>query len=132
MSVIDAIAALSEDADFAVVVTDGVIDGEGPRIRYVNAAFELMTGFGRDEVVGRSPRMLQGSGTSLAARKRIARALRARAPHTEILINYRKSGEPYRCSVAVLPVLSPSGELLNFLAIEREVVRRPGRRSTGP
>lgn len=118
---------LADDMDIGVVLTDGMLTAPGPRILYVNTTFERMTGFDRSEILGKNPRIFQGSGTSLAARKRLARALRQGERHSTTLVNYRKSGEPYLCAIEVFPILSPQGELINAVALEREVERRPGR-----
>lgn len=127
MSLRELIAALADNLDVAVVVTDGALSAPGPHILYVNTTFERMTGFDRSEVLGKNPRIFQGPGTSLAARKRLARALRNGERHSTTLVNYRKSGEAYLCAIDVFPVLSPEGVLINAVALEREVERRPGR-----
>jgi len=136
MSLRDLIAALAETLDVAVVVTDGQLTPPGPSIQYVNTTFERMTGFDQAEVLGKNPRFLQGPGTSLAARKQLARALRAGERHSTTLVNYRKSGEAYLCAIEVFPILGPQGELIHAVAVEREVQRRPGRypsfRPAGP
>jgi PAS domain S-box-containing protein len=123
-SLIEALAAVS---DTSVVLTDGALEPPGPRILYVNAAFERMSGYRAKEVVGRDPRFLQGPGTSVAARKRLAKALREGLRCKVVLLNYRKSGEPYRCAIDVYPIMNPNGGLLAAVALEREVERRPGR-----
>ena len=51
-------------------------DEPGPRMLFVNEAFERRTGYRRDEVLGRSPRFLQGPGTDPAELRRIGQALR--------------------------------------------------------
>jgi len=136
MSLPDLIAALADSRDVAVVLTDGQLTPPGPTILYVNTTFERMTGFDRAEILGKNPRIFQGPGTSLAARKRLARALRAGERHSATLVNYRKSGEAYLCAIEVFPILGPQGELINAVALEREVQRRPGRypsfRPAGP
>src|SRR4051812_15131699 len=99
MALIDVVEALSKEAPVAVVVTDGALIPPGPTILFVNPAFEAMTGFSREEILGANPRVLQGPRTSLAARKAIARALRRGERHKTTLINYRKSGEAYRCEI---------------------------------
>ena len=129
MGLEDLIAALTAGSEVAVVVTDGDISYPGPTILYVNEAFERMTGYRSAELVGQTPRMLQGEKTSLAARRTLARALRDGSRIKVALINYRKSGEPYRCEVEVYPILNAEGALVNAVALEREVRRRPGRRS---
>jgi PAS domain S-box-containing protein len=122
------IAALADNLDTAVVLTDGELSPPGPHILYVNTTFERMTGFDRDEILGKNPRIFQGPGTSLAARKRLARALRNGERHSATLVNYRKSGEAYLCAIDVFPILAPDGVLINAVAVEREVERKPGRR----
>lgn len=128
MSLIQLISALAGDSDLAVVVTDGLLLASGPQIRYVNAAFERLTGYASQELIGANPRILQGPATSLAARKRLSKALRAGERHTTTLMNYRKSGEPYRCEIEVFPLLTPDGAPFAAVALEREVPRARGRR----
>uniref|UniRef100_B0SXU7 Putative PAS/PAC sensor protein n=1 Tax=Caulobacter sp. (strain K31) TaxID=366602 RepID=B0SXU7_CAUSK len=123
------IAALTADSPKAVVVTDGNLLPPGPTILYVNSAFERMTGYLSAELVGQSPRLLQGEKTSLATRRTLARALREGQRKTVVLVNYRKSGEPYRCEVDVFPILDKDGVMVNAVALEREVPRGPGRRA---
>lgn len=130
MGIEDLVAALTADSETAVVVTDGELSPPGPTILYVNGAFERMTGYPSSELVGRTPRLLQGEKTSLATRRTLARALRDGKRLKVALINYRKSGEAYRCEVEVFPILDRDGVLVNAVALEREVKRRPGRRST--
>jgi hypothetical protein len=48
--------------------------------------------------------MLQGEKTSLAARRTLARGLREGNRIKVAMINYRKSGEPYRCEVKIFPI----------------------------
>lgn len=121
-------ARLSAGPNVALVVTDGALAEPGPTILYVNAAFEQLTGFTSAELLGANPRMLQGPRTSLAVRKAIARALRNGQRHTTTVVNYRKSGEPYHCEIDLFPIVSASGELVNVVALERELERGPGRR----
>jgi PAS domain S-box-containing protein len=123
----DLIATLADDLDIGVVLTDGLLSPPGPHILYVNTTFERMTGFDRAEILGKNPRIFQGSGTSLAARKRLARALRNGERHSTTLVNYRKTGEAYLCAIDVFPILAPDGALISAVALEREVERRPGR-----
>jgi PAS domain S-box-containing protein len=124
------IAALADDLDIGVVLTDGMLSPPGPHILYVNSTFERMTGYDRSEILGKNPRIFQGPGTSLAARKRLARALRDGERHSTTMVNYRKSGEAYLCAIDVFPIVTPQGEVINAIALEREVERRPGRHPT--
>lgn len=127
MALKDLIAALTADSQVAVVVTDGDLLHPGPTILYVNYAFEQMTGYLSSELVGLSPRLLQGEKTSLATRRSLMRALREGKSMKVAMINYRKSGEAYRCEMEVFPILNKGGVVVNAVALEREVRRGPGR-----
>lgn len=124
----DLLGVLTVGSEVAVLVTDGELSRLGPTILYVNGAFERMTGYSSAELVGQTPRILQGEKTSLATRRMLARALRAGKRLKVVLINYRKSGEPYRCEIEVFPILDKEGALVKAVALEREVRRGPGRR----
>ena len=123
----DFVSALMAESETAVLVTEGNLSHPGPTILYANAAFERMTGYPSAELVGQSPRMLQGEKTSLAARKTMARALRQGRHQKVAVINYRRSGEPYRCEIEIFPITDEHGNLLRAVALEREVRRGPGR-----
>lgn len=124
------IKALASDSDVSVVVTDGALAPAGPRILYVNPAFERMTGYAAEDVIGRTPRLLQGPATSLAARKRLSRSLRSGQTCRVTLVNYRKNGERYRCAIELFPITAPNGELIYAVALEVEVKARPGPRAS--
>lgn len=55
------------------------------------------------------------------------RALRKGKRKKDVLINYRKSGEPYRCEIEVFPILDRDEELINVVALVGEVRCGPGR-----
>ena len=86
-----AIRAIGE----AIIVTGPGLDPPGPLIEYVNPGFEHMTGYAAHEVVGRSPRFLQGPNTDRAVLDRLAIALRAGLSFRGETVNYRKDGTEY-------------------------------------
>jgi PAS domain S-box-containing protein len=125
----DLIRTLGETSKTAILLTDAV--AASPTILYANPAFCLMTGFEAHEVVGQSPRMLQGPRTNRLVLRSLARALREAKPFSGCVANYRKSGEEYLCQIDIEPLFSGSGELEHFVAFEREVKRRRGRPAKG-
>lgn len=125
---LEAIAVVAHPAPYGVVVTDAQLDGGGPHILYVNPAFELMTGFAAADVLGSSPRMLQGARTSALARLQLRHALQRGNGHRTTLVNYRCSGEAYKCVIEITPLRDASGVIQMFMAIEREEPVRRGRR----
>ncbi len=129
MNLIDLVQHLAEPLDVAVVVTDAEFVRPGPTILYVNPAFLRMSGYEAQEVLARTPRMMQGPGTSREGTRQVQRALRTQERFLGRLQNYRKSGEAYLCEIDVRPILRLDGSTEAFIAFEREVVRRRGRPS---
>jgi diguanylate cyclase (GGDEF)-like protein/PAS domain S-box-containing protein len=105
----------------AVVVTDA-----DQLIRYVNPAFERLTGWGRDAVVGRDPRLLQGPGTDPRTRAAMRRAIEAREPYVGIVLNYRRDGTPYWNALSIAPVSGSDGAPPRFVSIQRETAPPSG------
>lgn len=96
----------------------------GPKIVYVNKAFEQLTGYKFDDVIGETPRMLQGALTDKLSTQRIKEALNNKRPITETLLNYDCSGRPYWVEMNIMPLTNKYGEVTHFAAIERDVSER--------
>ena len=110
--------------DLVMITEAQTLKEPGPRIVYLNEAFETITGYTRAEAIGRSPRMLQGPDTDRAALARIAQALETGMPITEELLNYTKTGVPYWIEIAISPLRSETGEVTHFVAVERDTTER--------
>jgi diguanylate cyclase (GGDEF)-like protein/PAS domain S-box-containing protein len=83
-----------------------------------------MTGYSKNEVIGRSPRFLQGPKTSREERRRIRNALQSRAAVCAELINYRKDGTEYWLEATIAPVLNQHGDTTHFVSVQRDVTQR--------
>jgi two-component system sensor histidine kinase/response regulator len=109
------IAALEQAAD-GIVITD-----TNGKIQYVNAAFTSLTGYTSDEVVGQNPRILK-SGTQLPATyEQLWTTIRSGEVWRGELINRRKDGTLYHADTRITPVKGINGEIVNFLAVKRDV-----------
>jgi len=97
------------------------IEEPGPRIVFVNHAFEKLTGYRVDEVLGKSPRFLQGEKTDPVVLEEIRQALAERLPIQRQLINYSKTGQEYWVEMELVPVFNASGECTHFAGIQRDV-----------
>ncbi len=115
-----------ENTQDVVIVTDAtdIEAPTGPKIVYVNQAFEQLTGYRREEALGETPRMLQGTLTDKAATQRIHDALSKREAVTEVVLNYDRNGRPYWIEMNIIPLQSKEGEVTHFAAIERDVSER--------
>lgn len=117
-------ACISRLNDFVLITEANPIDEPGPLIIYANDAFLNRTGYSREEVVGRSPRFLQGPATQRDALDRIRAAMEARTSCREELINYTKSGEPFWLELEIVPVSDEHGKLTHFVSVERDITDR--------
>ncbi len=110
--------------DIVIVTEAAPLIDDGPRILYVNAAFTDVTGYTAEEVLGRTPRLLQGPETSKESRRRIRRALQRKEPIREIVLNYAKSGRKYWLDINIIPLKNSKGEVTFFAAIERDLTEQ--------
>ncbi len=103
----------------AMVITDPRQD-DNPII-FVNDAFLKLTGYTRDEVVGRNCRFLQGPETDSAAVESVRAAVAAGEDVNVELLNYRKDGSAFWNALVISPVRNEAGELLYFFASQADV-----------
>lgn len=105
----------------SILVTAADLDSPGPTIVYVNPAFTQLSGYSAEEVLGRSPRLLQGPGTDHEVMRRVTEDLRAgRAAHATVL-NYARDGSPYWVEMRIVPLRDRRGAISHFAAIQRAV-----------
>ena len=111
-----------EQADESVLITDGApLDPPGPKIRWVNNAFERMTGYDEAELLGATPRLLQGPETSRESLDRVRQALAAGESIQVQTVNYRKDGTPYVAQWNAAPVRTEDGQVSHWVSVQRDV-----------
>jgi len=113
-AVIDALAGHCFDS---VMITEAA--AKSP-IVYVNKAFTELTGYTADEVLGQSPRLLQGADTDTAVLERLYADMAASRVFEGKATNYRKDGTPFTMWWRVIPVIGDSGQPMYFVAFQRE------------
>jgi PAS domain S-box-containing protein len=103
-----------------------IADATNPEhpIIYCNPAFESMTGYRRQEVIGKNCRFLQGSDTDPAAVETIRQALRTESECQVTLKNYRKDGTAFWNALSISPVRDRTGKLTHFIGVQRDITDR--------
>jgi PAS domain S-box-containing protein len=100
----------------SVLITDATIKGE---IIYANKAFKKLTGHEPSEVIGKTPRILQGVGTDEKVIEGLTAALKSGTEFEGKAINYKKNGTPFIMFWRVLPI-KVGKNIEAWLAIQRE------------
>ena len=108
-----------EASSSPVVVTDALAPDQP--IVLVNPAFETMTGYRREDVLGRNCRVLQGDDRDQPARAVIAGALTAGRPCECELRNYRKDGTPFWNRLYLFPLQNDAGRIAHVVGIQHDV-----------
>ncbi|WP_254606352.1 PAS domain-containing protein [Sphingomonas bacterium] len=115
----DPFVVMFRDAILPMAISDPTL-ADNPVI-YVNDAFVQLTGYPRDEVVGRNCRFLQGPLTDAADMTCLRDAI-ARRVRIEIdLLNHRRDGTPFWNRLLVAPVFDGRGEARYFIASQHDV-----------
>ena len=110
-----------EQSKESVMITDAELDLPGPRIVFVNPAFTQMTGYSSEEVVGKTPRILQGLRTNKAVLRQLRLDLEQGKAFAAETVNYRKDGTAFDLSWQVVPLRNAGGKITHFVATQRDV-----------
>ena len=100
------------------------IDSPGPVIVYANDTLSRETGYGLHELLGRSPRMLQGPGTDLAVTGRFREELRQWRHCQMEVLNYTREGRPLWIDLKVAPLADEQGWFTHWVSVQRDVSDR--------
>jgi PAS domain S-box-containing protein len=105
----------------SVLVTTADLESPGPYIIYVNQAFEKMTGWMREEIMGKSPRILQGPKTEHGIFQDLRTTLQKGKTWSGRTINYRKDGSEFFMEWSIVPIKNEAGEIHRYLAVQKDV-----------
>jgi diguanylate cyclase (GGDEF)-like protein/PAS domain S-box-containing protein len=108
-----------EQSPASVLIAD--LDGT---IEYVNPQFTSLTGYTYDEVIGKNSKEVQFGQASDALYREVRQAILAGQTWQGEFINKKKEGELYWEQAVIAPVLSPEGQVLNFIALKQNITKR--------
>jgi PAS domain S-box-containing protein len=113
-----------EQSNEPVMIMTAQFDPAGPRIVYVNSAFTKMTGYAREEVIGKTPRILDGPKTDRAVLDRLRKDCAAGKVFYGETIKYRKDGSEFHLEWTAGPMRNERGEVTHIVATQRDVTER--------
>lgn len=110
-----------ENINDIVIILEADIKGlQSPHIVFVNSAFERRTGYSREEALGNTPRILQGSKTHRLELDRITAAVMQGQPIRTELLNWTKAGEEFWLETEVVPIKHADDPITHWVAVARD------------
>lgn len=107
-----------EQSPVAISITDAKAD-----ILYVNAAFEQLTGYSREEIKGQNESILSSNATPESLYTQLWRTIKDKRAWSGTLVNCTRDGEDYVAALTISPVLDRLGEIAYFLGMHRNITR---------
>lgn len=99
-------------------------DLEDAPIVYANKAFERLTGYSQEEIIGRNCRFLQGEDRDQSGRFQILDAIKSRQPVEVTLRNYRKDGSLFYNRLKIIPLTDRKQRIIYLLGMQYDVTQQ--------
>jgi len=114
-------SAVTNTSEAVIIAEAEPLDMSSPKVIFVNDAFCNMTGYTKEEIIGRSPKMLQGPNSDKIAIQNLSKAIKSWKKHETTLLNYKKNGEEYWINFNVSPIKNDKGIYTHWVAIEKDI-----------
>lgn len=108
-----------EQSPECIIITD-----TASRIEYVNETFVRLTGFSRDEVIGRTPHILQSGRTPTETYADLYRTLSQGKPWKGEFINRNKGGEENVEFAVITPIRQPDGRITHYVSVQEDITEK--------
>ena len=105
-----------------IVITDAL--KEDNPIIYYNKAFQKLTGYKKEEILGRNCRFLQGKDRNQEGVKMIRKAIKEGQSCRVQVRNYKKDGTLFWNEVSINPIRAINGEITHFVGIQNDITNR--------
>jgi len=108
----------------SILITTLNLEKPGPKIVYVNDGFTKMTGYSRDEAIGKTPRILQGEKTDRAVLDKLKSRLKEGQSFFGHTVNYRKDGSEFINQWDIHPLTNKEGEITHWVSYQHDITER--------
>lgn len=116
-------SAIRSDYD-SILITELTLEKPGPRIVYVNDGFCKMTGYSKEEVIGKTPRILQGPKTDRDVLDKLKRRLKEGQSFFGQAVNYRKDGSEFVNQWDIHPLTDKDGNVTHWVSYQHDITER--------
>ena len=116
-------SAISNDYD-SILITELDLEKPGPKIVYVNDGFCEMTGYSKEEVIGKTPRILQGPKTDPKVLEKLKSRLKSGQCFFGQTINYKKDGTEFINQWDIHPLTDKEGNPTHWVSYQHDISKR--------
>jgi sigma-B regulation protein RsbU (phosphoserine phosphatase) len=102
-------------------ITISAMDQPDRPLIFINDGFERLTGYSKENVVGKNCRFLQGEDTDQASVEELRRAVRSGEQTTVELLNYKKDGTPFWNRLSITPLKDQNGMTTHYVGVQSDI-----------
>ena len=99
-------------------------DLEDAPIVYANKAFECLTGYSKEEIIGKNCRFLQGNDREQSARYQLSAAIKEHTSVEVTLRNYKKNGDLFYNSLKIVPLIDRKQRVIYYLGVQYDITQQ--------